>query len=66
MWKDKLGTYLIDISKYVLTGVFIASLFKDMEDMKALVYVLSLLVSLIFLIIGLLFSKSEKKEEGNK
>ena len=32
MWKEKLGGYLIDVSKYVLTGVVIASLFKDMGD----------------------------------
>lgn len=32
MWKEKLGNYLIDISKYVLTGIVIASLFKDLGD----------------------------------
>ena len=26
MWKEKLGNYLIDVSKYFLTGVFVASL----------------------------------------
>lgn len=34
MWKEKLGNYLIDISKYVLTGIVIASLFKDVEDKR--------------------------------
>lgn len=29
MWKEKLGNYLIDVSKYFLTGVFVASLVKD-------------------------------------
>ena len=29
MWQEKLGNYLIDISKYVLTGVAISTLFKD-------------------------------------
>lgn len=38
MWKEKLGNYLIDISKYTLTAVFIASLFKDLEEMKWIVY----------------------------
>jgi hypothetical protein len=28
MWEEKLGNYLIDISKYVLTGVVISSLFR--------------------------------------
>lgn len=26
-WKENLGKYLIDISKYIVTGVVIASLF---------------------------------------
>ena len=43
MWKEKLGNYLIDISKYTLTAVFIASLFKDLEEMKWIVYGVMLL-----------------------
>ena len=31
-WKENLGKYLIDISKYVVTGVIIASTFKDLDD----------------------------------
>ena len=38
MWKEKLGAYLIDVSKYVLTGVVIASLFKDLGESKMLIY----------------------------
>ena len=41
MWKEKLGNYLIDISKYVLTGIVIASLFKDVEDKRFLIYTLN-------------------------
>ena len=37
MWKEKLGGYLIDVSKYILTGVVIASFFKDFQDSKAAV-----------------------------
>lgn len=32
VWKENLGKYLIDISKYVVTGVIIASTFKDLDD----------------------------------
>lgn len=32
MWIEKLGAYLIDVSKYVLTGVVIASFFKSFEE----------------------------------
>ena len=35
MWKEKLGNYLIDVSKYFLTGVFVASLVKDLEEIRA-------------------------------
>ena len=31
-WIENLGKYLLDISKYVTTGVVIASLFKDIDD----------------------------------
>ena len=37
MWKEKLGNYLIDISKYVLTGIVISSLFKDFGENKYLI-----------------------------
>lgn len=50
MWKEKLGNYLIDISKYTLTAIFIASLFKDLEEMKWVVYGLSLFASASLLI----------------
>ena len=62
MWREKLGNYLIDISKYFLTGVFVASLIKDMEDMRWLIYVLSGTVSSVLLFAGLvLTNKKEKK-----
>lgn len=62
MWREKLGNYLIDISKYFLTGVFVASLIKDMEDMRWLIYVLSGTVSSVLLFAGLvLTNKNEKK-----
>ena len=32
MWKENLGNYLIDVSKYFLTGVFVTSLINDMEE----------------------------------
>ena len=66
MWKEKLGNYLIDISKYVLTGIVIASLFKDVEDKRFLIYTLGLLVAMATLIAGLILSNlilSNKKKE---
>ena len=54
MWKEKLGGYLIDVSKYVLTGVVIASLFKDMGDNRYLIYGIGILVAGFTLLSGLL------------
>ena len=61
MWKEKLGNYLIDVSKYVLTAVIITSLFEDLEDSKLLVYGFGISTSLIILIVGLVLTK--KKED---
>lgn len=62
MWKEKLGAYLIDVSKYVLTGVVIASFFKDFEDSKATVYGVGAIFSVLVLIAGLVLSNKKEKE----
>ena len=59
MWKENLGKYLIDISKYVVTGVLIASIFKDLDE-KYLIYVLSSIVALFALIVGLVLTNKKK------
>ena len=48
-WKENLGKYLIDISKYIVTGVVIASLFQDVSD-KTLIYSLGVILALSTLI----------------
>ncbi|WP_347568803.1 DUF6722 family protein [Phocaeicola coprophilus] len=63
MWKEKLGNYLIDVSKYVLTGIVIASLFKDLGDSKMLIYCLGLLVALSTLLSGLILTNKKKEEK---
>lgn len=60
MWKEKLGGYLIDVSKYILTGVVITSFFKDFQDSKAAVYGLGVAFSV--LIAGLILSNKKKTE----
>ena len=62
MWKEKLGGYLIDVSKYVLTGVVIASLFKDMGDNRYLIYGIGILVAGFTLLSGLLLSNKKEKK----
>ena len=61
MWQDKLGNYLIDISKYVLTGVVISTLFKDFGNSRFLIYGIGIVVSILSLIFGLFLTN--KKEE---
>lgn len=63
MWKEKLGNYLIDVSKYVLTGVVIASLFKDLGDSRMLIYTLGLLVALATLLSGLILTNKKKEDK---
>lgn len=63
MWKEKLGNYLIDISKYVITGVVISSLFKDFGDSKVLIYGLGFTAALMALIAGLILTNKKGKEK---
>lgn len=58
-WKENLGKYFIDISKYVMTGVIITSIFKDLED-KSVIYVIGIIVSLIALFVGLVLTNKKK------
>ena len=62
MWKEKLGNYLIDISKYVLTGVVISSFFKDYKDSQLLVYGLGVTIALATLVIGLVLTNKKKED----
>jgi len=61
-WIENLGKYLLDISKYVTTGVVIASLFKDMDD-SATIYVVGTIVAVSTLIVGLVLTNKKRKKE---
>ena len=65
MWKEKLGNYFIDVSKYILTGVVITSFFKDFGESKMTVYGIGTAFAIIILIVGLILTnkKNNKKEE---
>jgi len=60
MWKEKLGNYLIDLSKYVLTGVVISSLFKDFGESKFFLYGIGFIFSIVALISGLILTNKRK------
>ena len=58
--KEKLSNYLIDISKYVMTGVVIASMFKDLDDNRQIIYVLGLFIAFMALGTGLVLTDKKK------
>lgn len=53
--KEKLSNYLIDVSKYVLTGVVITSLFNDVTS-KTTIYLVGLGVVLLTLWTGIILT----------
>lgn len=59
--KEKLGAYFMDVSKYVLTGVVITSLFKDVTD-KVTIYLAGIFIVVLTLWAGLLLTNKYKKE----
>ena len=59
---ENLGKYLLDISKYVTTGVVIASLFKDIDDSYT-IYVVGTIVAVSTLIVGLVLTNKKRKKE---
>ena len=59
--KEKFADFLIDVAKYVLTGVVITSLFNDVTD-KTTIYLVGLGVVCLTLLLGLsLTSKTKDK-----
>ena len=63
MWKENLGNYLIDVSKYFLTGVFVTSLINDLEEVRWLIYVLSGAIAGILLVVGLYLLNGQQRED---
>ena len=57
--RENLGKYLIDISKYVVTGVMITSIFKDLDD-KIIIYIISFIIAFAALIAGLVLTNKKK------
>ena len=57
--QEKFADFLIDVSKYVLTGVIITSLFSDLTD-RTMLYVIGLFIVGITLWIGLILTNKRK------
>jgi len=62
-WIENLGKYLMDVSKFTITGVVIASLFKDVED-KSIIYIVGTIIAVSTLIVGLVLTNKKKKKES--
>jgi hypothetical protein len=56
-WKENLGKFLIDIAKYIVTGVIIASLFKDVEN-EIFVYGIGFVLAASSLLVGLVLTNN--------
>jgi len=65
MWKEKFGNYLIDISKYVLTGVVISSLFKYLGGNKFFIYGIGFIFSIVALMSGLVLTNKKERRTNN-
>ena len=57
--QEKLADFLIDVAKYIFTGVIITSLFNDMQD-KTILYVVGMFIVAISLSIGLILTSKRK------
>ena len=57
--KEKFADFLIDVAKYVLTGVVITSLFNDVTD-KTTIYIIGLGVVCLTLLLGLSLTSKRK------
>ena len=57
--KEKFADYLIDVSKYVLTGVVITSLFNDVTN-KTFIYIIGVFVVITSLWAGLRLTSKKK------
>jgi len=58
--KEKFANFLIDVAKYVLTGVVITSLFNDVTD-KTTIYLIGLGVVGLTLLLGLSLTSKRKE-----
>ena len=57
--KEKFADFLIDVAKYVFTGVIITSLFNDVED-KTILYVAGMAIVVFTLLLGLSLTSKRK------
>ena len=57
--QEKFADFMIDVAKYVFTGVIITSLFNNLQD-RVVLYALGLFIVVIALWIGLMLTNKRK------
>ena len=57
--QEKFADFLIDVAKYVFTGVIITSLFNDVTD-KTMLYVVGMVIVVSTLLTGLVLTEKRK------
>ena len=57
--QERFANFLIDVAKYVFTGVVITSLFNDMAD-KTTLYLAGMFIVIISLTVGLVLTNKRK------
>jgi len=60
--KKKIGEWLMDIAKYMLTAVLLSSFFKDIENKWVVYIVCSIAVILAFSLGVVMFDKNNKNK----
>ena len=61
--KKKIGEWLLDVAKYMLTAVLISTIFKDLEN-KWVIYIGCSIAVIVSFYIGIdLFDKNTKKNK---
>lgn len=61
MWKEKLGNYFIDLSKYMLTAVVVGAFVKDFADSHAVIYIFGIVTALLALVLGIILCSKTSK-----
>ena len=64
MW-EKQSDYTLDVSKYLLTAMFVTSLMTDLGEVRWALYMISAIGGGVLLCLGLYFDKKSKKEKKN-
>lgn len=57
----EIGSFFIDLAKYITTGVIITTLLKDFGEYTIVIYSIGFVTTVAFLRVGLLFIKLKEE-----